>query len=356
MISQSSSFQRKNGSRVPFILGTKPSIQNAQLLISSGVPSFDHLTGGGLPIGTVILIEEDLYGNFATLFLKYFLAEGIISQHDIFAGSQDIDPVKLMEELPKPIVKDDANDHSHLNSCDKMSIAWRYENLPSVEFNTDSDYGHYFDITQYISKVDLEKVSVTYWHRNEVNDALDEDCDKSYDSILKLIRKRIDDGLYNVSDNPKKRNVLRIGIHSVGSPLWESNCAHLLSFIFNLKALISSSYCVCLLTVPSHLKKKSTIQKCQHISDISVKLESFAGSGMEANPILQEYHGFFHINKLPAINSLTSHVPGTFDLAFKLRRKKFSIEVLHLPPELQGTTQREQDEYGCSPSGKKIDF
>lgn len=37
--------------------------------------------------------------------------------------------------------------------------------------------------------------------------------------------------------------------------------------------------------------------------------------------------GLFHICKLPCVNTLTTHHPETMDLAFKLKRKKFSIEV-----------------------------
>ena len=37
--------------------------------------------------------------------------------------------------------------------------------------------------------------------------------------------------------------------------------------------------------------------------------------------------GLFHIIRLPRLNSLVSHVPDSFDLAFKLRRKKMTIEV-----------------------------
>lgn len=45
-----------------------------------------------------------------------------------------------------------------------------------------------------------------------------------------------------------------------------------------------------------------------------------------------------------ALNSLAAHTPESYDLAFKLRRKRFVIEKLHLPPELQESNQREQDD------------
>lgn len=101
-----------------------------------------------------------------------------------------------------------------------------------------------------------------------------------------------------------------------------------------------------MLTLPSHLfQEMSVVKRCEHLCDMSVRLESFAGSEKETSTVYKDYHGLFHINKLPAINTLTSHVPESFDLAFKLRRKKFVIEKLHLPPELQETTQREQDDF-----------
>jgi hypothetical protein len=45
MTSQQTSFQKKTKSKVPYIRGSRLSIQNAQLLVSSGVPSFDYVIG-----------------------------------------------------------------------------------------------------------------------------------------------------------------------------------------------------------------------------------------------------------------------------------------------------------------------
>lgn len=82
----------------------------------------------------------------------------------------------------------------------------------------------------------------------------------------------------------------------------------------------------------------------RNLVDYSIELESFAGSDREASAAFKEYHGLVYIRKLAAVNALAAHSPETYDLAFKLRRKKFIIEKLHLPPELQESEQREQDD------------
>lgn len=86
------------------------------------------------------------------------------------------------------------------------------------------------------------------------------------------------------------------------------------------------------------------LYRVRNIVDFAVELESFGSSDRETNTIFKEYHGLFHIRKISALNALAVHVPETYDLAFKLRRKRFVIEKLHLPPELQESEQREQDD------------
>lgn len=40
----------------------------------------------------VPFVEEDLYGCYSKVIEKYFIAEGIVSEHSVLVGSQDIDP------------------------------------------------------------------------------------------------------------------------------------------------------------------------------------------------------------------------------------------------------------------------
>lgn len=84
-----------------------------------------------------------------------------------------------------------------------------------------------------------------------------------------------------------------------------------------------------------HSQDNQLIHRVRNLVDFDVELESFAGSDRETNPIFKEYHGLLYLRKIGALNTLAATVPETYDLAFKLRRRQFVIDKLHLPPELQ---------------------
>lgn len=67
-----------------------------------------------------------------------------------------------------------------------------------------------------------------------------------------------------------------------------------------------------------------------------------------------EFHGFFHLTKLAAINTLASKHPASVEYAFKLKKKKFSIEILHLPPDIQ--EWKDGSDFVVCGSKKDMDF
>ena len=166
------------------------------------------------------------------------------------------------------------------------------------------------------------------------------------------------------------RTILRIAIQSLESPLWcnrDDDDVSLTLFLYYLRAILRTSYGVCLITLPSHINQNPAfLSRVERLCDTVVRLESFAGSEKETNPTFKDYHGLFHIVRLPRLNSLTCYMPETLDLAFKLRRRKFVIEKLHLPPDVGETTSERQKDplskipgsYGCGASlgGSKLDF
>ncbi|PNI78837.1 ELP4 isoform 20, partial [Pan troglodytes] len=86
-----------SGPRLVSITGTRPSVRNGQLLVSTGLPALDQLLGGGLAVGTVLLIEEDKYNIYSPLLFKYFLAEGIVNGHTLLVASAKEDPANILQ-------------------------------------------------------------------------------------------------------------------------------------------------------------------------------------------------------------------------------------------------------------------
>lgn len=370
------SFQKKPRGKVIQVPGARPSLYNNQLLVSTGIPSLDHLLGGGIAVGTVLLIEEDKYGSYARLMLKYFCAEAVMTGHSLVLSSCDCEPDSLLGDLPAPIL-DDPVDQAETSGDDQMHIAWRYRHLPRFQSSpTAIKFGHYYDLTKpmpddLVQTINTCKISGSQLGQNSSD--LPQSTAK-YTDLLKTIQDQINAGKFSTTDTPEKRNILRIGIHSLGSPLWGENGGLTASdnydpslprFLLGLRAILRTSFAVCLITVPTHLFCDKEFEKrVENMCDTVVHVDSFVGSDREKNPAYKEYHGLFNIKKLPTLNTLVCHMPESFDLAFKLRRKKLTIEKLHLPPELSETVNRSQEdplirlnqESGCSPGRSKLDF
>lgn len=139
------SFRKRNADQQPKLPpGSRLSAYNGALLISTGVPSLDDILGGGLPVGTVLLIKEDRATTYAQLLLKYFMAQGIASGHQCALASLDEDANELLRNLMWLATSDtDVDDHEEGSKLaggrnartgdDRLKIAWRYAHLKKFE-------------------------------------------------------------------------------------------------------------------------------------------------------------------------------------------------------------------------------
>ncbi|XP_077316998.1 elongator complex protein 4 isoform X1 [Lithobates pipiens] len=359
------SFRRKARGKLPAIRGARPSVHNGQLLVSTGVPSLDHILGGGLAVGTLLVIEEDAYSTYSNLLLKYFVAEGIVNGHEMFVASASEDPQMTLKDLPAPLTDELPKLERKVelegpgSEVDSMKIAWRYQNLPKVESVplASSRFGHYYDISKPMSPDMLQSVKTHRFYLPQII-SLEETYSSSskmtcdYSQLLHSIQQAVHQGGFDGS-NPQQRgekNILRIGIQSLGSVLWGDdicsderphNVHSLTRFLYALRGLLRSSLSVCFITLPAHLiQNKAITVRVRNLSDTVVGLESFIGSERESNPLYKDYHGLLYVHKIPRLNSLICDETDTKDLAFKLKRKLFSIERLHLPPDLSDTVSR----------------
>ncbi|XP_030056526.1 elongator complex protein 4 isoform X2 [Microcaecilia unicolor] len=378
----SSSFRRKVGGGLAVIPGTRASVHNGQLLVSTGASSLDSVIGGGLAVGTLLLIE-DKYNMYSNLLLKYFIAEGVVSGHDLFVASAEEDPSSILQELPAPLLDD-----FHKNNLDKeekttgdlqksMKIAWRYQNLPKLEVTpaARSRFGHHYDLSKAMSSEMLQAVRChTFFLPTECGSAICCSMGHAYTLLLQSIHRVIQqEGFDGSCPQKKHKNILRIVLQSLGSVLWGDDicCSDhpqyihsLTRFLHALRGLLRMSLSACVISLPAHLiQNKAILSRVRNLSDTVVGLESFIGSARETNALYKDYHGLFHVYQCPRLNSLLCDVSGTKDLAFKLQRKQFTIEIvihvelqgvlrncLHLPPDLSDRASRssKQDLSECS--------
>ncbi|XP_070618263.1 elongator complex protein 4 isoform X3 [Erythrolamprus reginae] len=320
------SFQRKvpdgGGGRLAVLPGTRPSVRHGQLLLSSGVPSLDSVLGGGLAIGTLLLIEEDVYGVYSNLLFKNFLAEGVVCGHNLFIASDKEEPDIILKELPCPLPNLSDKEMGEVitvkstqDSQESMRIAWRYQNKPKQEVThiPFSKFGHYFDLSKTMAPELIQNIKWDgFFFPGEAGlDSEEKSCKKAcvYTRLLHSIQKVICQQGYNDSTFQKKqRNVLRIGIQSLGSVLWgddicctenPENLHSLTRFMYALRGLLRTSLSACIITVPTHLiQNKAITERVIHLSDTVIGLESFIGSERETNPLYKDNHAIAFASRL----------------------------------------------------------
>ncbi|KAK7481505.1 hypothetical protein BaRGS_00027267 [Batillaria attramentaria] len=387
----STSFQKRVKAKVRQIPGTKPSLYNNQLLISTGIPSLDTVLGGGVAVGTLLLVEEDLYGTYTQVMVKYFAAEAVTSGQSLCVVSADVDPNKIVQELPAPVVDDVPTSQAQQpqlskgsgDADEKLAIAWRYQHQPKVQSApVTSRFGHYYDLTKIMDESKISSAQIqclSYKDLRILEETKPNSCTSTtnpcYASLLQRIQKQISEGNYGTAVKNDHRNVLRIVVQGLGSGMWgenggahyrtEERDASLHRLLLALRATLRTAFAVCLITVPMYLfQDPAFVWRAERLCDTVLRLESFAGSDKEKNPAFRDYSGLLHLVQLPCLNELLPHMPDTLDLAFRLRRKKFTIEKLHMPPELSETVSRDQEDpvpslrptAGCGTGSSKLDF
>jgi elongator complex protein 4 len=345
---------------------------NNLLVVSTGIQSLDDTLGGGLAVGSILLVEEDVNSSYGRLFVKYFIAEGIITGHEIFLSSADMLPQDIVQTLPSPVSLDSSTKQVNKACSDdvELKIAWRYKHqlMPS-EYST--EFGHYYDISQTMPTHLLDSASMTLF------DPLQNKCLPSLNNqnvwpingklsqLLCSIEKAISAGQYNTKCSMQQRNVLRIALDMIGSTFWmtsDDTCAADLSlsqFLCALRSLLRSCYAVCILTVPTGLHQLSQVLRLEHLSDFVVRLKSLNDYQTGNHQCYSDYNGLLDVVKLPHLNGLTSTCLYRQDLAFRIRRKRFTIEKLHLPPtHLSDTTSNHSSSLtsACASNSQAFNF
>ncbi|XP_077502322.1 elongator complex protein 4 [Amblyomma americanum] len=336
----SSSFQKCTRPAHRGIPGTKLSPLTAETVLSCGVSAVDFILGGGLPLGGILLAEEDAFGTYSRQLLKYYVAEGIEQKHLVYFAGGDVEPSKFLRELPKALQFSAAGQPASASSTTSdgdLKIAFRYERMAKQDSLLDYDeLDHVFDFSDRIESTKLYGACVNTFSPCETwGNAADRSAgvvEPNYASVLGCVSSLVDKAK---TDDSASHTAVRIALQGLGGPAWGS-VASVCSFLHALKALIRGEPASVFVTVPEVITKAhpSVLRCCRRVVDIVLKVQAFDDHERGANPLYKNYHGLLQIVKLCRLSSLGVRMPDC-DFLFHQRSKKFLVERLHLPPELE---------------------
>ncbi|ORZ36721.1 Elongator complex protein 4 [Catenaria anguillulae PL171] len=231
--------------------------------------------------------------------LGYFVSQGLLHGHHVLAASADVDPSVLVANAPAP-VKSTASARVEAKVAkagtrrdqgeDKMTIAWRYQNMPKVgegqrpappvgvQESGAVSYCGEFDITKKLAQMDLADAADRLVHVVDLTRSVDDAFEDVYARIAKVIEEG---GFLATAPAPASgpRSVLRIAIHAMCSPLWLSSnpyAGH--SFLHKLKALLRRSFASAMITWSYAAATTARGPSIRALADFAVGLDAFSTS------------------------------------------------------------------------------
>ncbi|EPS40227.1 hypothetical protein H072_6010 [Dactylellina haptotyla CBS 200.50] len=344
----------------PLQKGVRPSFLTGVPTTSTGTASLDNLLSGheGLPLGSLLLVEESSTTDFAGALLRYYAAEGIVQAHNVVVVGVG---EAWGRELPGlSDRKDDNEDIKKKGKEERMKIAWRYEVLgnrrvtpessPSSSVASDAStpsalFCHTYDLTKRLTIPSTSKPP-TYIPPPP----------PTSQSPFTQILAQIQSILTTTSAND---SVTRIVIPNLLSPLiYPPSASHptnILRFIHTLRSLTRqySHILTIMISLPLSLYPRSTglVRQLEHLTDTTIELhpvpaflaraEMRKGVG-NTDDVPQ---GLVHVWKAIEGKRGTGIVTNTGgdgsggtvgmeggdDLAFMLTRRRMRIERFSLP-------------------------
>lgn len=222
-------------------------------------------------MGTVIVVEEDLSGNYSRLLLKYFLSAGLADSHSLLVTNSSPDGKVVTSSLPMFTCKEEVEKENltETGAAETMKIAWRYQNqntTKSSNLGTSQRARHSFNLLKTIppEMVKNSDVQICDIEPPENDDSW---RNSSYHKLIKDIESKVQTGGFNIDPNvPKEhKNILRLGIQSLGCSNWgelqETAGRNLGTFLLCLRSILRSCFGIAFLTVPSHVLRQVQREK-----------------------------------------------------------------------------------------------
>ncbi|KAF1744656.1 hypothetical protein MXB_4109 [Myxobolus squamalis] len=295
-------------------------------VVSSGSQQIDWCFGKGVPIGSLILVDQEAENNYYSHILYSFASEGAQVGHrivwvspktyekDFFIQSSDkLEEKERVEKIP---------------SIDpRLRIAWRYQSLKITEDTLTKNIPPNHP-SEPLNKMKQILTGNTY---EKINSA--SDCYICMNFVVLL------------------ENILRLTLEGFGSYGW-FDCENIFltsKFLYSLKNAVKNSPVICFISVPSYIVHQNVMCSLIDIVDAHIKLVS-SSSNYTNN---KDFDGFLEYRDYSHINSKIFDCPRLFDdLVFKIRRNRLHIQKLSLSSV--ESNQQPDDFLSCTSQNSQI--
>nr|XP_019050531.1 elongator complex protein 4 [Kwoniella bestiolae CBS 10118]OCF29461.1 elongator complex protein 4 [Kwoniella bestiolae CBS 10118] len=343
--------------------GTHPSPSLSSLnLLPTGLPSLDDLLGGGLPLGSILLVlAPDSQSAWSKLIERYWIAQGLISgQSSVLVGG-DEEIVKGCMWAEKgwkgdELSQSETEGEGGEEEGEGKKIAWRYERMGKFR-TTVGGNGSNLSLTNSIPQDVLQSIHKTgqqsYINLDDLSDSSTTPSSSS-NSAGNKVNEAITK-IYEKVDKADKKRAGRITIHELGGLEWGDEVTdNVHRFVHSLRSIIRNKPISALITVPPHFiagpSQESFVRKLSWLVDASVELKGFADDPT-LPPLFPTTHGLLTLHSYPTSHTLLPSTlkhstllgvsqgsdggggAGENNLGFRLKRKKFVIETVHLGVE-----------------------
>ena len=322
---------------------------NKQIL-SSGNPFLDKIFNGGFQLGSIILLLEDSPTKLYYQFLKYGIAEGIISGDRImfYYGNKSTFE-EVYNNLPykssqvenilnsQPVKVTDANE-DNINS----HKAWRYENINYTNLigELSKSLKYIFDLNRPLQdnlKLSIKKELIVTKHidffkKNEILPFINEIVD-DFENLSQEEKNNTEEIIYN-----------RIYITNFleFTDMKKINYTEIYKALTALKNLARSLNGFVFITVNKELLDNKIFNLLQYISDYVLKIKPLLM--VPDKEKVSNYDAIFHIDKFNWINNIKPLDIETNIYGIIKDKRKVIIEKIDIGVEIDRNTKVKQSD------------
>lgn len=288
-----------------------------QLIISSGISSFDDTIGNNLSLGSLIMFEEDTKINISRFLIKSFLNEGVMNNHQTIYFSYkkinfvDKTPINSAEYTPNKVL-----DFSIPGGND-LEIAWRYKYLQP----SNATY----------NKISQGGLNTAMFNNSE---NFKQFHGRNYYDLCDYIKTFYSNKLNHIADN----NITYIIIDSFTCDSESTtDIRSLIKILLKLKVLCRSFPIIILIFFKKKTMDSNILKSFIRITDCYIKLESLKDD-IKKFENFENYSGLMKVSKINLFNTINPYNYESFvDIGFRWIQKNIVFEKIRFHSKQQNS-------------------